>query len=59
MFECIIGKLSYKYNKYHTWNYSEYFLCACDGYISFNTFLIWIFASGLFYKIVDLITINS
>lgn len=40
VFECVSGKLSYYYNGVKTWNYDDYFIPMCDGFISIET-TIW------------------
>jgi len=39
--ECIIGQLSYRYNKYHTWSYRKLTLPTCNDYVSLTTFVGW------------------
>ncbi len=51
--ECIGGKLSFYINKYKTWNYDEYPLPLCDGYVALPIFLLWTVFSVIFFKIYD------
>jgi len=39
--ECIVGQLSYQYNKYHTWSYRTLTLPTCNDYVSLTTFVCW------------------
>jgi uncharacterized membrane protein len=39
--ECIVGQLSYQYNKYHTWSYRTLTLPTCNDYVSLTTFVSW------------------
>jgi uncharacterized membrane protein len=41
IFECMVGKISYAYNGYQTWNYSDECLSGCGGYVSVKASVVW------------------
>ncbi len=49
--ECIIGQISFKINKYKTWNYDKDPFHFCDGYVSLPVMIFWIIASSIFYVV--------
>lgn len=52
MLECLIGQLSLKYNKYHTWQYPKEYIPTCDGYISVGTSLVWYIMCIIVLKLI-------
>lgn len=50
-FECVIGKISLKFNGYHTWNYEDGLFPMCDNYISIDVLGCWIFMSFMFFSL--------
>lgn len=53
IFECLVGQLSYKYNKYHTWIYPENHIISCNGYISVYASIVWLVFVIILYLILD------
>jgi uncharacterized membrane protein len=51
--ECICGQISSYINKRKTWNYDQFPLAICDGYVSLPVFLLWIIGSAIFFKLYD------
>jgi uncharacterized membrane protein len=51
--ECIGGQISELYTKNKRWNYSNYPLAMCNGYIALPVFILWSVSSAVFFKIHD------
>lgn len=52
LMECVVGQLSYEFNKYQTWNYHDMTLPMCNGYISLTTFLGWMLMITIIFVII-------
>lgn len=49
--ECIIGKISSKYNNRRMWDYRDHICPMCNGYISANIGICWIVISAIFFYV--------
>ena len=51
--ECLMGQLSYRINGFASWNYQEYLVPACSGYISLTTAIWWTFLIAIIFIVFD------
>lgn len=47
--ECVIGKISSRYNNRRMWDYRNHISPMCGGYISANVGLCWLIISAIFF----------
>jgi len=57
LLECFIGKLSFKFNGYHTWEYDNKWLPICDGYVSIVSSIWWMVLVSIFFLILEIASI--